>query len=59
MPILDDAAAWFVGKILDRFRLGDHVGHSAGTGGRPARRADLEYSVSFGDVHDLQPGHEA
>jgi flavin reductase (DIM6/NTAB) family NADH-FMN oxidoreductase RutF len=27
MPILDDAAAWFVGKILDHFSLGDHLGH--------------------------------
>ncbi len=27
MPILDDAAAWFVGKIVDRVTLGDHVGH--------------------------------
>jgi flavin reductase (DIM6/NTAB) family NADH-FMN oxidoreductase RutF len=27
MPILDDAAAWFVGKTLKRFDLGDHIGY--------------------------------
>jgi flavin reductase (DIM6/NTAB) family NADH-FMN oxidoreductase RutF len=27
MPILDDAATRFAGEILDRFALGDHVGH--------------------------------
>jgi flavin reductase (DIM6/NTAB) family NADH-FMN oxidoreductase RutF len=27
MPILTAAAAWFVGRIVDRFDLGDHVGH--------------------------------
>jgi len=58
MPILDDAAAWFVGKILDRFSLGDHVGHLlAPVDGRPPH--ELEQWVSFGDVRNLQPGHEA
>jgi flavin reductase (DIM6/NTAB) family NADH-FMN oxidoreductase RutF len=58
MPILDDAAAWFVGKILDRFSLGDHVGHLlAPVAGSPPH--ELERWVSFGDVRDLQPGHEA
>lgn len=57
-PILDDAAAWFVGKIVDRFSLGDHVGHLLEpVAGHPPR--ELEHWVSFGDVHDLQPGHEA
>jgi len=27
VPILGRAAAWFVGRILGRFDLGDHVGH--------------------------------
>jgi flavin reductase (DIM6/NTAB) family NADH-FMN oxidoreductase RutF len=57
-PILDDAAAWFVGKILDRFSLGDHVGHLLEpVDGNPPQK--LEHWVSFGDVQDLQPGHEA
>jgi flavin reductase (DIM6/NTAB) family NADH-FMN oxidoreductase RutF len=58
MPILDDAAAWFVGKVLDRFSLGDHVGHLLEpVDGNPPHA--LEHWVSFGDVHHLQPGHEA
>ena len=58
IPILDDAAAWFVGKILDD-------SPSATTSGTcwsrwaATRRIELEHWVSFGDVHDLQPGHEA
>jgi flavin reductase (DIM6/NTAB) family NADH-FMN oxidoreductase RutF len=58
MPILDDAAAWFVGEILDRFSLGDHVGQLLEpVGGNPPH--ELEHWVSFGDVQHLQPGHEA
>jgi flavin reductase (DIM6/NTAB) family NADH-FMN oxidoreductase RutF len=58
IPILDDAAAWFVGEILERFSLGDHVGHLlAPVDGSPPK--ELETWVSFGDVRDMQPGHEA
>lgn len=58
LPILDDAAAWFAGEILERFSLGDHVGHLlAPMDGRPPR--ELESWVSFGDVRHLEPGHEA
>ncbi|MBW0012751.1 flavin reductase family protein [Mycobacterium sp.] len=58
MPILDDAAGWFVGKILDRFPLGDHVGQLLEpVDGDPPRES--EGWVSFGDVRHLEPGHEA
>ncbi|OJZ70163.1 flavin reductase [Mycobacterium paraffinicum] len=58
MPILDDAAAWFVGEILERFSLGDHIGHLlAPVDGHPPE--ELESWVSFGDVRHLEPGHEA
>lgn len=57
-PILDDAAAWFAGKILDRFSLGDHVGHLLEPiAGNPPH--ELEHWVSFSDVRQLEPGHEA
>ncbi|PRI12771.1 flavin reductase [Mycobacterium shigaense] len=57
-PILDDAAAWFAGRILERFSLGDHVGHLLEPeGGSPPQ--ELEHWVSFGDVRHLEPGHEA
>jgi flavin reductase (DIM6/NTAB) family NADH-FMN oxidoreductase RutF len=58
LPILDDSAAWFAGKILDRFTLGDHIGHLLEpVDGNPPD--ELEHWVSFLDVHELQPGHEA
>lgn len=57
MPILDDAAAWFVGKTLDRLDVGDHVGYllEPVAGYAPDRADDL---ISVSDVLDLQPGHE-
>lgn len=58
IPILDDAAAWFVGKIIDRFSLGDHVGYLLEpVDGSPPR--ELEQWLSFRDLHHLQPGHDA
>lgn len=58
LPILDAAAAWFVGEILDRFSLGDHVGHLLQpVDGSPPH--ELERWVSFSDVQHLPPGHEA
>lgn len=58
MPILDEAAAWFVGEILDRFDLGDHVGHLLAPVDGAAHDGLLDY-VSFSDVEDLDPGHDA
>ena len=58
MPILDDAVAWFVGKTLKRIDLGDHIGYllEPVTGDAAESSDDL---VSFPDVADLEPGHEA
>lgn len=58
MPILCGAAAWFVGTVLHRFDLGDHVGHLTEpvAGHAPA---ELSRLVTFSDVRDLDPGHEA
>ncbi len=58
LPILADAAAWFAGRILERFDLGDHVGHLTEpvAGAAPEQFGDL---VTFADVKDLEPGHEA
>lgn len=57
-PILEAAVGWFVGEIVQRFDMGDHVGHllvpltgsAADTGSRP---------VYFADVKGLSPGHGA
>ncbi|OBI47350.1 oxidoreductase [Mycobacterium kyorinense] len=58
MPILDDAVAWFVGKTLSRLDVGDHMGYLLEpiAGYAPKRADDL---VSFSDVLDMEPGHEA
>ncbi len=57
--MLDGAAAWFVGAILERFDLGDHVGHLlepiAGDVGAPAD----DGIVTLRDGEDLEPGHPA
>ena len=58
LPILDDAAGWFVGEVLNRFDVGDHVGFllEPGAGSAPEKFDQL---VTFADVQDLEPGHEA
>ncbi len=58
MPILDAAPAWFVGHVIDRFDLGDHVGHliEPVAGNAPDELGDL---ITFSDVRDLEPGHNA
>jgi flavin reductase (DIM6/NTAB) family NADH-FMN oxidoreductase RutF len=58
LPILDDAAGWFVGEVLNRFDVGDHVGFllEPVAGDAPEKFDQL---VTFADVRDLEPGHEA
>ena len=58
VPVLDDALGWFSGPILERVRLGDHVGHvlAPDAGAPPANDAAL---LTFRDVRDLDPGHTA
>jgi flavin reductase (DIM6/NTAB) family NADH-FMN oxidoreductase RutF len=58
LPILDNAAGWFVGAVLSRYDVGDHVGFllEPVAGDAPEKFDQL---VTFSDVHDLEPGHEA
>ena len=58
VPILDDAAGWFAGAVLSRYDVGDHVGFvlEPAEGRAPEK---FEQLVTFSDVHDLEPGHEA
>ncbi len=59
MPILDDAAAWFVGKTVERLDFGDHVGYLLEpVSGATNQRGDVQL-VSFSDTADMEPGHEA
>lgn len=57
VPILDASDAWFVGTILERQRLGDHVAHVlapiAAHGHAPVPPLTLR------DVRHLDPGHGA
>jgi len=58
LPILDDAAAWFSGRIVERLPLGDHVAFLLEPeAGRAA--ADTGALITFGDVSGLDPGHQA
>lgn len=58
VPILADATGWFVGTVLARHDLGDHVGHllEPVAGDAPEH---FEQLVTFADVRDLEPGHDA
>jgi flavin reductase (DIM6/NTAB) family NADH-FMN oxidoreductase RutF len=57
VPVLDGPKAWFVGRVVDRVPLGDHVGHVL---------EPVEVSVpeeldllTFQQVKDMEPGHPA
>jgi flavin reductase (DIM6/NTAB) family NADH-FMN oxidoreductase RutF len=58
LPVLDDAAGWFVGEVLNRYDVGDHVGFllEPVAGDAPDK---FEQLVTFSDVRDLDPGHQA
>jgi len=56
MPILDACQSWFVGAILSRHDLGDHVGHLL----EPVQaRHEPMQLLYFQDVKDIEPGHPA
>ncbi len=57
-PILDDAPAWFVGRVVERRSFGDHVAHvlDPEVASAPDGRLD---PLMFSAVADLDPGHEA
>jgi flavin reductase (DIM6/NTAB) family NADH-FMN oxidoreductase RutF len=57
VPILDDAAAWFVGRIEDRVEFGDHVGHLLEPVDVGLRRP-IGPLLGFTDVRDFDPGHD-
>lgn len=60
LPILDAAAGWFVGRIERRFDMGDHVGHLLAPVVAGIKSAEKTTTlVSYDDVDDLKPGHEA
>ena len=59
-PVLDAATAWFAGRVLERFDLGDHVGHLLeplpDVGRAPAAEGGF---YSFRQARHMEPGHPA
>lgn len=59
LPILDAAAAWFVGRVVQRIDVGDHLGLlTEPVDGATTPEAGQQL-VTFADVQDLEPGHDA
>nr|WP_038554104.1 flavin reductase family protein [Nocardia nova] len=56
--VLDEAAAWFSGRILDRLNFGDHLGVLLEPLGGPTP-PDRVTALRYGDLADLTPGHPA
>jgi flavin reductase (DIM6/NTAB) family NADH-FMN oxidoreductase RutF len=56
MPILEDCPAWFVGRILHRYRTGDHVGHLLAPIAA-SRRSAVQQPLRLRDVSHLEAGH--
>ena len=58
LPILADAAGWFVGRIHERVVLGDHIGHvlEIEAASAPDPLGEL---VRIQQVMDFDPGHDA
>ncbi len=57
VPLLDDAPRRLVGRIIDRHRLGDHVGFLL----EPVRVESYDggRALDYEQVEDLDPGHPA
>lgn len=57
VPVLDGTRAWFVGRVLERVPLGDHVGYLLEpVDAHLSGKLDL---LSFQQVRDMEPGHPA
>ena len=57
MPILEGVGNLFVGRVLARFDLGDHVGHLL----QPiaARHEGDAEALGFQEARDIDAGHPA
>lgn len=57
LPILAGCPSWFAGRILDRTRLGDHIGHLLEPCAGAAGPAAAQFSATR--AREIEPGHEA
>ena len=57
LPLLADCPSWFAGRILERVRLGDHVGHML----EPFAGEDPSDAgwLPFSRAKEIEPGHPA
>jgi flavin reductase (DIM6/NTAB) family NADH-FMN oxidoreductase RutF len=56
LPLIDGCPSWFAGRILERFVLGDHVGHLL----EPFAGHDAgDGWLGFQRAKRIEPGHEA
>ncbi|MCX5208501.1 flavin reductase family protein [Kitasatospora sp. NBC_00240] len=57
VPLLAEAEAWFVGRVLDRADWGDHVGFLLAP--VSTRAPEATASLALHDVKDIDAGHPA
>ena len=57
IPLLADCPSWFAGRIVERLRLGDHIGHVV----EPFAGEDPSDGgwFPFSRAKEIEPGHEA
>lgn len=58
LPIVEGAAAWFAGPILERVVMGDHVAFLVQPETGYASE-ELGAVITFADVQEFEPGHQA
>ncbi|MEU9382316.1 flavin reductase family protein [Streptomyces sp. NPDC048279] len=57
--ILDEAPAWFVGRVENQIDGGDHVGFLLAPEAADRRTGDGTRLLTLNDTHDITPGHPA
>ncbi|MGQ4482545.1 flavin reductase family protein [Streptomyces sp. SAS_276] len=58
-PVLDEAPAWFVGRVENRIDGGDHVGLLLAPETVTNTRDDTVTPLALSDALDIDPGHPA
>lgn len=58
VPVLEEAAAWFAGAILERLPLGDHIGFVLEPQAGQVREA-IDRPLTLADMSGMEPGHGA
>jgi len=55
-PVLADCPNWFIGRIVERFDVGDHRAHLLEP--LEAEAAQAQAELGFQEAKDIEPGHE-